>query len=212
MGLRIRNILLDRDGTIIQDRHYLKDPEQVELIPGSAQALMRLSNQGCRLFVVTNQSGIGRGLLTWNDARAVQQRLEQLLAGYGVRLTRNLMCPHLPADKCSCRKPAPGMWKTLQAEYGLDPGQSIVIGDKVSDMLFGSNSGLKASILVLTGHGQAEASSLGLDTDFKSQYQVRPSPGASLPLVLARDVSAAQAWIARMNVSSTTSGSTRMKG
>ena len=199
MDKTIRNILLDRDGTIIQDRHYLKDPDQVELIPSAALALKRLMDQGCRLFVVTNQSGIARGLLTLDDHRAVQQRLQEILAGYGVELTADLMCPHLPGNGCSCRKPSPGMCTALQDEYGLDPRQSVAIGDKISDVLFGSSSGLKASILVLTGHGQAEAQSLGLDTSFKGLYQLPPSPGGARPHVLARDLAAAEAWISSMN-------------
>lgn len=197
--MRIRNILLDRDGTIIQDRHYLKDPDQVELIPGAALALKRLTDQGCRLFVVTNQSGIARGLLTVDDHKAIQRRLHEILAGYQVELTRDIMCPHLPASGCSCRKPSPGMWTALHDEYGLDPRESVIIGDKTSDILFGFNSGLKASILVLTGHGQAEAQSLGLDTSFKGLYQLLPSPGGVRPHVLARDLAAAEAWISSMN-------------
>ena len=198
----LKNIILDRDGTIIQDCHYLKDPDQVELIPGAARALKRLQDQGCSLFVATNQSGIGRGLLSVNDSTAVRQRLHELLAEHEVRITHEVMCPHHPATGCGCRKPAPGMWTSLQADYGLEAQHSAVIGDKVSDIMFGVRAGLSASILVLTGHGLDEARGLGLDTGFKSLYQLQPSPGADRPSVLARDISAAAAWISEVNASS----------
>jgi len=198
-GLGFKNVLLDRDGTIIQDRHYLRDPDQVELIPGAGQALKELMAQGCRLFLLTNQSGIARGLLSVRDFKAVQERLGHLLAGFKVHFTREMMCPHHPEEACACRKPAPGMWTALQAEHRLDPAESVIIGDKVSDLCLAAQAGLGASILVLTGHGRAEAQSLGLDTTFKGRYQRPPRPGEAGPTVLARDLAAAAAWITRVN-------------
>jgi D-glycero-D-manno-heptose 1,7-bisphosphate phosphatase len=192
-------VLLDRDGTIIQERHYLKDPDQVELIPGAGQALNELMAQGCRLFLVTNQSGIGRGLLTMRDYRAVQERLAHLLADFNVHFTREMMCPHHPAEACACRKPALGMWSALQADHRLDPAKSVIIGDKISDLCLGTNSGLGASILVLTGHGLEVAQSLGLDTSFRGRYQRPPHSGEIGPTILARDLAAAAAWVSRMN-------------
>jgi D-glycero-D-manno-heptose 1,7-bisphosphate phosphatase len=198
-GTGVKNVLLDRDGTIIQERHYLRDPDQVELIPGAGQALKELVNLGCRLFLVTNQSGIARGLLTMGDYRAVQDRLAHLLAGFKVHFTREMICPHHPEEACTCRKPAPGMWTALQSEHRLDPAECVIIGDKVSDLCFGANAGLGASILVLTGHGRAAAQSLGLDTSFRGRYQRPPRPGEAGPTILARDLAAAAAWIARVN-------------
>lgn len=156
----IRNILLDRDGTVIHDRHYLKDPEQVELLPGALEGLRRLSAAGMRLFILTNQSGIGRGFFSEQDFLACTRRLDAMLAAHGITVERTLHCPHAPHDDCPCRKPQTGMWNTLHTQNGLLPEESVMLGDKRADVSFGLNAALAASVLVLTGKGRAEAEKL----------------------------------------------------
>ena len=156
-------ILLDRDGTLIEDRHYLSDPQGVTLLPGVGQGLARLSAEGCRLFIVSNQSGIGRGYFTEESVQACQRRLEELLHRFEVKLEDAVWCPHAPEESCQCRKPLPGLWHQLRKKYGLDPEHCLMIGDKKDDLLFACNARLMAGIMVLTGKGTEQARSLGLN-------------------------------------------------
>lgn len=149
---------LDRDGTIIVEREYLARPEDVQLIPGAAQALKRLADAGFALVVVTNQSGIARGLYGEEDYRAVQERLADLLRQAGVTLDGDYHCPHHPdyTGPCDCRKPAPGLFLRAARELGLDLGASVYIGDRLRDVLPGLERGGRA-FLVRTGYGREEA-------------------------------------------------------
>lgn len=156
-------VLLDRDGTLIADKHYLADPDQVELLPGVGSSLARLAGQGARFFLVSNQSGIGRGYFPLEAALAVNERLAALLDPFGVRFTDMVFCPHAPQDNCSCRKPKIGLWNALRERYGLDPGHCLMAGDKGEDMAFASAARLALRALVLTGHGRDTAKSLGLN-------------------------------------------------
>jgi D,D-heptose 1,7-bisphosphate phosphatase len=111
---------LDRDGTIIVDRDYPGDPGAVELIPGAAEAIVRLRRSGLLVLMVTNQSGIGRGLITESDYRAVQARMERLLADSGAGLDAAYYCPHAPdrIPACECRKPRLGLYRQAAREHG----------------------------------------------------------------------------------------------
>jgi len=193
----VRNALIDRDGTIVVEKHYLHDPAHVELAAGAGEALAALSIAGVRLFVVTNQSGIGRGYYREEDFRAVQLRLDELLAPYGVVFTDIAFCPHAPDQLCGCRKPAPGMWEALRARHGLDPSQTVMIGDNGSDVAFGLACGMAESMLVLTGHGERFAGELALPSlpDGPPGWMriARPAPGQ--PTVLARDLAAAARFL-----------------
>jgi len=191
----IRNALIDRDGTIILEKHYLHDPGQVELAPGAAEALARLSRAGVRLFVVTNQSGIGRGYYAEKDFRAVQERLAALLEPHGVRFDAVVFCPHAPDDLCGCRKPGPGMWEELRSAHGLDPDETAMIGDNASDVAFGLGCGLAESVMVLTGHGRKFAEKLGLPglPDDGPGWMRIGSPGLGQPTILARGLAEAAA-------------------
>lgn len=156
-------VLLDRDGTVIYDRHYLSDPEGVALLPGAADGLRLLRDAGAALFLVTNQSGIGRGMFSEDSFFACQARLEELLRCEGLELAGSIFCPHAPEQTgCACRKPQTGMWEELRDAHGLLPETSAMIGDKAVDIAFGRNAGLAASVLVLTGKGEREAAALGL--------------------------------------------------
>ncbi|HSJ13514.1 MAG TPA: D-glycero-beta-D-manno-heptose 1,7-bisphosphate 7-phosphatase [Longimicrobiales bacterium] len=150
-------VFLDRDGTIIVEKHYLADPAGVELIPGAAEALARLARAGYALVLITNQSGIARGLYARTDFERVQQRVEALLLEQGVRLDGVYHCPHHPDfdGPCECRKPAPGLFRRAADELGLDLSGSACVGDRLSDLEAALAFGARA-LLVLTGHGERE--------------------------------------------------------
>jgi histidinol-phosphate phosphatase family protein len=155
-------VFLDRDGTVIVEKHYLHDPEGVELLPGAGEGLRRMAALGLRLVLVSNQSGVGRGYFGRGDVERVHGRLAELLAAQGVRLDGFYICPHAPAkvsgEECGCRKPRPGLIERACAELGLDAGASFVIGDKPCDVDLGLVVNATA-ILVTTGYGAAHAES-----------------------------------------------------
>jgi histidinol-phosphate phosphatase family protein len=146
-------VFLDRDGTVIADRHYLADPADVSLLPGAAEAIARLNRAGIPVLLVTNQSGIGRGYFSEADFRAVQERMLQLLAAEGARLDGVYHCPHAPDHQppCDCRKPEPGLFHRAAAECSLDLARSWYIGDRVRDVAPATQLGGTA-ILVGGGH------------------------------------------------------------
>lgn len=146
-------VLLDRDGTIIYDRHYLADPAGVELLPGAAAGLRRLCELGCGLIVVTNQSGIGRGYFDEPTLGRIHDRMRVLLAAEKVTLDAIYFCPHTDDDACGCRKPQPGLATHAIRDFGFDPRTSFVVGDKCVDVELGRAIGA-TSILVRTGSGQ----------------------------------------------------------
>jgi len=146
-------VFLDRDGTIIVEKHYLKDPDQVELLPGAGPALRRLQQAGWPLFVVTNQSGIGRGYFTVEDLQRVHDRMLRLLSGHGVRFEKIYWAPEAPGQPSHGRKPSPQFLFEARDAYGLDLSASVVIGDKLIDLECGWNGGVKTTILVRTGYG-----------------------------------------------------------
>lgn len=146
-------ILLDRDGTVIEDRHYLCDPDGVVLLPGAAEGLHLLRAAGCRLALVTNQSGIGRGMYDEAAMHRVNARLRSLLAERDVVLDGIFFCPHAPDAGCTCRKPRPGLFLQAQAQLGVVAARTCVVGDKESDLAFGHAIGAACSLLVRTGYG-----------------------------------------------------------
>ena len=147
-----RFVVLDRDGTIIEEREYLSEPEQVKLIPGVAAALRELRRMGFGLVVITNQSGIGRGFFDRGQLQRVHQRLEELLQAEGIRLEGLYVCPHTSDDDCACRKPKLGLLQKAAEDLGFDMASSIVIGDKASDIEMGRMAGAM-TFLVRTGYG-----------------------------------------------------------
>ena len=150
-------VFLDRDGTLIEDRHYPRDPDQVVLLPGAAAAVRQLDRAGLPVVVVSNQSGIARGLLTEHDYLATTHRLDALLAADGARLAGHYHCPHLPeiSGPCECRKPGPLLYRRAAADLDLDLTRSWWVGDRVRDLAAAREFGGRG-ILVLTGAGAAE--------------------------------------------------------
>lgn len=196
--MRIESVILDRDGTVIADKHYLADPAGVELLPGAGEALASLRRAGIRLFVASNQSGIGRGYFGEADQRAVHARLEELLAAAGAGLDGAAFCPHAPEAGCACRKPAPGMFAALAREHGLDPAATAMVGDKADDVGFGLNAGLGLTILALTGKGREHAARLGLPA-LSGPCLVLADRQPDWPHALCADLAAAARLILELN-------------
>ena len=148
-----RFALIDRDGTINVDKHYLADPDLLELLPGAAAAIRRLNQAGWGVVVVTNQSGIARGKLDLAKLELIHAKFHALLAAEGAHVDAINICPHGPDDDCACRKPLPGLVDAARAQFGFDPAQAVVIGDKEADVELGLGVGATA-ILVRTGYGR----------------------------------------------------------
>jgi D-glycero-D-manno-heptose 1,7-bisphosphate phosphatase len=148
-----RAVFLDRDGTVIEEKEYLRDPDQVAIFPGAALALKRLQDAGFKLVIVTNQSGIGRGYYTLEDMHRVNTRLVAELERYGVRFEKIYFAPEAPEQPSRGRKPSPQFLFDARDEFGIDLSQSYMIGDKLIDLECGWNAGVKKSILVRTGYG-----------------------------------------------------------
>lgn len=172
-------VFLDRDGTLIVERNYLADPEQVELLPGVADALRRLRAAGYGIAVLTNQSGVGRGYFDLNRVEAIHARLRELLEKEGASLDAIYICPHTPEDDCACRKPRPGLVEQADFHHKIDRNRSFIIGDKACDIDCGRNVGM-TSILVRTGYG----ASLERELSSRAGY-------------VADDLSSAADWILR---------------
>lgn len=153
-------VFLDRDGTLIEDVHYCKDPALVRVLPGAVESLRRIRAAGFRTFIVTNQSAIGRGWMTLEQYHAVHARTMELIGEENIDAT--YFCSHSPDVESTHRKPAPGMVLEAAGAHGIDLSRSWFIGDKRADVLCGKNAGTR-SILVLCGQGKPED---GKDADF----------------------------------------------
>lgn len=129
-------LFIDRDGTIIADAHYLADASGVRLLPGASAAVARANMSGVLVIVVTNQSGIARGLITPAQYDAVRARTDRLLGEHGARVDATYHCPHWPAitGSCDCRKPGLGMYRAAAADFGIDLARSAYIGDRWRDV------------------------------------------------------------------------------
>jgi D-glycero-D-manno-heptose 1,7-bisphosphate phosphatase len=144
--------LLDRDGTLVTGLPYLSSPADVELLPGAAEGLRALRRAGIGTSIVTNQSGIGRGLFGAAELDATNSRLVDLLRAEGAEIDAIYVCPHTPEDGCTCRKPEAGLVLQAASENRFDPTRSIVIGDNECDIELGARLGAK-TVLVRTGYG-----------------------------------------------------------
>jgi D-glycero-D-manno-heptose 1,7-bisphosphate phosphatase len=178
-------VFVDRDGTLVRELGYLADPDQLELLPGAAEALARLRAAGYPVVLVSNQSGVGRGLFPLARVHQVMARLRRLLRARGVELDAIHFCPHRPEDGCSCRKPNPGLIERAAADLRLWPRRSVVIGDKLLDSAAARTAGARG-ILVRTGYGREE----------EARLRARSS-GASEPApdLVCDDLPAAADWI-----------------
>ncbi|MEW6324596.1 MAG: D-glycero-beta-D-manno-heptose 1,7-bisphosphate 7-phosphatase, partial [Nitrospirota bacterium] len=146
-------VFVDRDGTLNRDVGYLNDPDRLELMPGADGAVRALNEAGLRVIVVTNQSGVARGVITESQLQAIHDRLRARLRPAGATLDAIVYCPHHPDDRCGCRKPGGGLIEQARAQFPIDCARSYVIGDKLADIQLARRIGAKA-VLVRSGHGQ----------------------------------------------------------
>jgi D-glycero-D-manno-heptose 1,7-bisphosphate phosphatase len=173
-------VFLDRDGTIIEDRDYLRRREEVVIFPGAAGALKQLQAAGFLLFIVSNQSGVGRGYFTLGDVEKVNRHLAEELAREGVRFEKIYFAPEAPEQPSRGRKPSPQFLFDARDEFGVDLARSFMIGDKLIDVECGWNAGVKQSLLVRTGYGAKLE---------------KASPEKLARAVVVNDLAAAAKWI-----------------
>ena len=166
-----RAIFLDRDGTINEDPGYISDPSDVILIPRAGEALAALKEKGFKLIVVSNQSGIARGIMSREDVDKVNDKINELLLTFNVGIDAFYFCHAHPEfstpEECECRKPSPYLVLKAAEEHEIDLNRSYFIGDTVSDIECGKNAGLR-TILVKTGNGTETLSILQKDNNFPS--------------------------------------------
>jgi len=175
-------VFLDRDGTMIVEQHYLRDPELVQIFPGAGSALKSLQDRGFLLFIVTNQSGIGRGYFSEEDMHRVHERLLRELEREQVHIEHIYYAPEAPDQPSRGRKPSPAFLLDAQKQFGIDLGRSYIIGDKLIDLECGWNARVKMPLLVRTGYG-AESEKAALES--------------GKPFVACDDLAAAAEWILR---------------
>jgi D-glycero-D-manno-heptose 1,7-bisphosphate phosphatase len=151
-------VFLDRDGTLIEDTGYLREPDAVRLLPGAATAIRRLNRAGLPAIVVSNQSGIARGLLTLQQYQLTEQRLDELLAREGGRLEAHYICPHLPEvnGPCECRKPGTLLYRQAAERFGIDLAQSWWVGDRLRDVVPAETLGGRGIVIGTTESEAAE--------------------------------------------------------
>ncbi|MSR66332.1 MAG: HAD family hydrolase [Pedosphaera sp.] len=175
-----RAVFLDRDGTLNIEAKYLGDPDKLVIFPGAGTALRRLQDAGFLLFIVTNQSGIGRGYYSEADMHRVNERLQAELGGDQVRFEKIYFAPEDPDLPSRGRKPSPQFLFDARDEFGVNLSQCFMVGDKLIDLECGWNAGVQASLLVRTGYG-AEVE--------------KASPAKLGRAVVVDDLAAAAAWI-----------------
>jgi len=183
---RNRAVFLDRDGTIIAERNYLRRVKDVKLLKGSVEAMKLLKALGYKLIIVTNQSGIGRGYLTENKLAQIHKYLLKLLKSKGVKIDGIYYCPHHPDEKCACRKPNTELVKLARDRFNLDLKKSFTVGDHTGDFRLGRNMGGKG-IFVKSGHWKHE------------QKKIDASGGAVRPDYTAANILAAAKLIERVS-------------
>ena len=142
-------VLVDRDGTLNQDSGYITSPDQLVLFPGVPEAIFRLNQLGVLVIMITNQSAIGRGMMTVETLREIHEAFAALLRPCGARIDGILFCPHHPQDGCHCRKPHVGLIQQAAEQFSLDLTRCFMVGDKKSDLEAAQNIGV-AGVLVMT--------------------------------------------------------------
>lgn len=195
---------LDRDGTIIREEHYLADPARVALLPGAAAGIKALRSAGFACVVVSNQSGVGRGLLTLETLELIHAEFCRQLADEGASIDGWYFCPAVPSSSDRTmpdhpeRKPAPGMLLRAARELDLDVSSSWMVGDMISDVLAGRNAGCRGSVLVRTGYGSGNeeaarlADHVALSLREAADWIITQSMNPSGPAAAPRSVDASE--------------------
>jgi D-glycero-D-manno-heptose 1,7-bisphosphate phosphatase len=177
----MRVVFLDRDGVINENRaDHVKSWAEFRFLPGALAALRLLTQAEFRIFVVTNQAIVNRGVVAAHVIAEIHQHLQEQAAAQGATITAVRYCPHRPDERCSCRKPQPGMLQSLADEYGFDPHGAYLVGDALSDIAAGKALGCH-NVLVRTGRGSHELALMAADT---------PPPD-----YVANDLYAAAQWV-----------------
>ncbi|MEJ2477702.1 MAG: D-glycero-beta-D-manno-heptose 1,7-bisphosphate 7-phosphatase [Desulfobacterales bacterium] len=154
-------VFLDRDGVINRDSPaYIKSWAEFDFLPGSLSALRRLTAAGYTLIILSNQSAVNRGILRLETLLDMHRRLQTAVAAAGGCITDIFFCPHRPEESCACRKPLPGLLRQACSHHGIDPSQTIMIGDSVKDIECARNAGCRQALLVKTGNGLGAAATL----------------------------------------------------
>lgn len=179
-------VFVDRDGVINRNSpEYIQRPEEFEFLPGSREALCRLTGGGFDVVVVTNQSALGRGLVAREALDEIHRRMVGAVAAGGGRIRAIFVCPHRPEDGCGCRKPAPGLLLEAQRRHRIDFSTAVMIGDSATDIDCALNAGVPTTVLVRTGNGEEAGRELASRGVF--------------PSVVADDLSQAADWIIAPN-------------
>jgi D-glycero-D-manno-heptose 1,7-bisphosphate phosphatase len=166
----------------MENRHdYVREPAHIEFFPGAVRALRQVCESGMPIVLVTNQSAVGRGILTLRQMLAIHRQVVDSLSAAGVQVTGSYLCPHAPADGCGCRKPAPGMIDEALARFRLDPARSALVGDAVDDMLAARRAGIPG-VMVRTGRGADQAALLAA-TPEAARMPVVPDLSAAVELL-----------------------------
>jgi D-glycero-D-manno-heptose 1,7-bisphosphate phosphatase len=151
-------LFLDRDGVIIENReNYVRSWEDVSFFPQALQALALASPTEFRIVIVTNQSAVGRGIISIDQALDINHKIVNEIERYGGRIDGIFMCPHAPQAGCDCRKPKPGLLFQAAEALSLDLQKSIMIGDALTDLAAGQAAGIPIRVLVMTGRGASQA-------------------------------------------------------
>ena len=178
----VKAVFLDRDGVINQNRvDHVKDWSEFRFLPGAPEAVARLSQAGVCVFIITNQAIINRGMVSRETVDWINRRMVEEIERHGGRVEAVAYCPHRPDERCSCRKPQPGLLVDLARRYGLDLREAAVIGDALTDVEAGQAVGCQV-FLVLTGRGSEElrlARAAG-----KNGFKVASDLGAAIDLLL----------------------------
>lgn len=158
-------VILDRDGVINYDSdHFIKSPAEWKPIPGSLEAIARLTQAGYRVVIATNQSGIGRGLFDMETLNAIHEKMHRAVQSSGGRIDAIFYCPHSADSNCNCRKPKPGMFERISACFNVDLVNAWAIGDSMRDLLAARAAGAKP-VLVLSGKGRETQKEGGIPED-----------------------------------------------
>ena len=208
-------VFLDRDGTINEEVGYLDRMEKLQLIPGAAEAIRWINESGMKAVVVSNQSGVARGIFDELFVAEIHARLREMLLAEGASLDGIYYCPHHPMEGrveylkiCDCRKPAPGLLLRAVAELHIDPARSYMVGDTLKDIEAGGRAGAQG-ILVRTGYGEEAAAELGPDEEPRRNGDMMPhrvpiekagaqgETGIVRPVHIAGDILAGVQWILR---------------
>lgn len=180
--MRRKVVFTDRDGVINRNSpDYIIRPEEFEFLPGSRKALRRLTEHGFDIIVITNQSALGRGLMTRERLGEIHRRMIASVEAAGGRILDIFVCPHPPGDGCGCRKPEPGLALAAQRRHRVDFSTAVMIGDSAADIECALQSGIRTTLLVRTGNGAAAAEAL--------------AARGCLPDFIADDLSQAADWI-----------------